>query len=56
MNEKELCDLLENLIQQINESKRTGENPYSVNWISQTGVILTQNQAIKIADLIRDQL
>ena len=56
MNEKELNDLLENLIQQINESKRVGEDPYSVSWLSQTGVILTQNQAIKIYDLIRGQL
>ena len=56
MNEKELNDLLENLIQQINESKRVGEDPYSVSWLSQTGVILTQDQAIKIADIIRGQL
>ena len=56
MNEKELNDLLENLIQQISESKRVGENPYSVNWLSQTGVILSQDQAIKIANLIRGQL
>jgi len=56
MNEKELNDLLKNLIQQINESKRVGDNPYSVSWLSQTGVILTQDQAVKIADLIREQL